>query len=144
MNQLCFDIVPFVSCGPYKFGMHLDDAETLYNGKYDRNLRKDGGVAFQYPDLFTLVFAPDARLEAVVLCEGCRATIDGISLFHDDNVLALLADKFSSPMKDSTYLVYPRAGLILNEFEEFDEYGRSASICEKKYIDSFIELFVKK
>jgi hypothetical protein len=123
--------------------MHPDDAETLYNGKYDRNPRKDGGVAFQYPDLFTLVFAPDACLEEVVLCEGCLATIDGISLFHDDNALIQLADKFGSPIRNKLDLIYPNAGLILSEFEEFDEYGRNASICEKRYFDRYIERFIK-
>jgi len=140
VDNLSFEIVPFVSCGKYKLGLSLADAKGLSSGKCFQTQLDNGGVALQY-DAHTLVFSPMKQLESVVIPDGCNLCLDDTMIFSPSaDVLPALEEKFGAPEKHRGDLFFRNAGLILSEFEDAGDYGRNISVCSKDYFERVLKI----
>lgn len=140
MSGKVVTVIPYKSCGEYKFGMSLSDAKGLSSGRCFETKLENGGVALQY-DTQTLVFSKMDQLEEVVIPEGCDLRVDGISIFlPSKDVLPALGKKFGSPEEKMGDLFFRDAGLILTEFTETDECERSVGVCSMNYFERVLNM----
>ena len=132
-----FEIKPYVSVGPFCFGM--TEAEVLALGQIPRAKSKNSrGEANWLYDGYSVRFGKaDGRLCDVGFSRLCDVTIKGIPLFADRQALQKVLDLDSDVYEFYGFLVFFGLGITLGGFHDENESEKGGTAFTRGHWDSF-------
>ena len=134
--MIIFDVQPYKSAGPFRFGMTEAEALALGHQPLRRkiNSRKEPDWRF---GIYSIRFgAEDGLLCEIGFSTQCVVKLDDIDVFSDPNAFEKILLKDSNIFESYGFLVFFGLGITLTGFHDRSESDKAMTVFQRGRWDS--------
>src|SRR4026208_732049 len=131
-----FEITPYQSIGPIRFGMSADELTAAVGKPVNVSKSRLGEIEFKYPAFRVALSAKDGRVVEVGVVPGTELVLDGIKIFSSPDSFDKLVKKDGDPYEYVGFIIFPNLGITMTGFHDKDESQKAVTVFANGRWDS--------
>jgi hypothetical protein len=126
-----FEIIPYRSIGPIRFGMSADELTAAVGKPVNVSKSRLGETEYKYPGFRVALSAKDGRVVEVGVVPDTELVLDGIKIFSAPDSFDTLVRKDGDPYEYLGFIIFPNLGITMTGFHDKDESQKAVTVFAK-------------